>query len=683
MAVTLHRSVCPYDCPDACGLVVQVEGDRAVAVSGDPEHPFTRGALCPKMNHYQDTVHHPERLTTPLLRVGPKGSGAFAPIGWDEALDRITGRWRGIVAEQGAEAILPYSYAGTMGLVQRNAGHAFFHRLGASRLDRTICSPAKAAGWSLVLGTTPAVHPDAYRVSDLILIWGMNAAATNVHGLHAVREAKRNGAQVWLIDTYANATAPLCDRVVMVKPGSDGALALGLLHLLDAMGLADEAFLDRHVQGHTELRASILPDYPPERVAALTGVPMATLRDLAEAYGRARDPHIRLGNGLSRYGNGAMTLRILACLPAFVGAYGKPGGGAFASTSTGGAFPMEVITREDLLPGPVRTINMNRLGWALTELDDPKVASLYVYNANPAAVTPDQNAVLRGLAREDLFTVVHERFLTDTARYADLVLPATSSLEHSDLYRAFGSYCIQRARAVVPPVGDSRSNWVVFQALAKRMGFTEPVFSASADDLIEALLAEPHPWRAGLSTEALDQGRAVELDPGLGPDLRLETPSGRIEILNLLDPEPLPRYLPPHSDADPHPLQLITAPALQGLNSTFHEREDLRRRMGAMAVQLNPREAEARGLRDGDPVTVFNERGEVAFVLKVTDKVPGGVAVAEGVWWLRHAPGDRTVNALTSQRLTDRGGGSTFYDNRVDVRAGLPASPAQPAPSRA
>ena len=239
MTTTLHRSVCPYDCPDACGLMVRVENERAVDVSGDPEHPFTRGALCPKMNRYQDTVHHPERLTTPLLRVGPKGSGDFAPIGWDEALERITGRWRAILSEQGAEAILPYSYAGTMGLVQRNAGHAFFHRLGASRLDRTICSPAKAAGWSLVLGTTPSVHPDACRASDLILIWGMNAAATNVHGLHAVREAKRNGAQVWLIDTYANATAPLCDRVVVVKPGSDGALALGLLHLLDVMGLAD------------------------------------------------------------------------------------------------------------------------------------------------------------------------------------------------------------------------------------------------------------------------------------------------------------------------------------------------------------------------------------------------------------------------------------------------------------
>ena len=377
-----------------------------------------------------------------------------------------------------------------------------------------------------------------------------------------------------------------------------------------------------------------------------------------------------------------MTLRTLACLPAWVGAYGKPGGGAFASTSTGGAFPMQVITREDLLPGPVRTVNMNRLGWALTELDDPKVASLYVYNANPAAVNPDQNAVLRGLAREDLFTVVHERFLTDTARYADLVLPATSSLEHSDLYRSYGTYTVQRARPVVPPVGESRSNWVVFQELAKHLGFTEAVFTQTADELIDTLLATPHPWRAGIATEALDQGRAVELDPGRGPDLRFETPSGRIEILNPRDPEPLPRYLPPHSDSDPHPLQLITAPALQGLNSTFHEREDLRRRMGAMAVQLNPQEADARGLRDGDPVTVFNERGEVAFLLKVTDKVPAGVAVAEGVWWLRHAPGDRTVNALTSQRLTDRGGGSTFYDNRVDVRGGVPERVDQPSPSR-
>ncbi len=304
MAATSHRSVCPYDCPDACGLVVQVDGGRAVAVAGDPEHPFTRGALCPKMNRYQDTVHHPERLTTPLRRTGPKGTGAFAPVSWEEALAQTAERWRGIIARHGAEAILPYSYAGTMGLVQRNAGHAFFHRLGASRLDRTICSPAKDAGWSLVMGKTPAPSPDACAASDLILLWGINAVATNVHGLHAVREAKRKGAQVWLVDTYAHATAPLCDRVVLVKPGTDGALALGILHLLDRLGLCDEAFLAAHVQGAAGLRERILPGYPPERVEALTGVPAATVRELAEAYGRARDPHLRPGNGLSRTATG-------------------------------------------------------------------------------------------------------------------------------------------------------------------------------------------------------------------------------------------------------------------------------------------------------------------------------------------------------------------------------------------
>lgn len=675
MPSSLHRSVCPYDCPDACGLVVRVEDGRAAEVTGDPEHPFTRGNLCPKMNRYQDTVHHPERLTTPLRRTGRKGDGAFAPLGWDEALAEIAGRWRGIIATHGAEAILPYSYAGTMGLVQRNAGHAFFHRLGASKLDRTICSPAKGEGWARVLGATPAPHPDACAASDLILLWGINAAATTVHSLHAVREARRKGAQVWLIDTYDHATAPLCDRVVHVRPGTDGALALGILHLLDRMGLCDEAFLAAHVQGAAELRARILPDYPPERVEAITGVPAATVRELAEAYGRARDPHLRPGNGISRYGNGAMTLRTLACLPAFVGAYAKPGGGAFASTSTGGAFPMRLLEREDLLPGPVRTVNMNQLGQALNRLADPPVASLYVYHANPAVVAPDQNAVLRGLAREDLFTVVHERFLTDTALFADLVLPATSSLEHSDLYRAYGSYCIQRARPVVAPVGGSRSNLEVFQALARAMGFTEEVFSQSADALIDALLAEPHPWREGIDAARLDQGYAVALDPGTGASPRFATPSGKVEVLNSRDPEPLPRYLPPHSAEDPHPLQLVTAPAVQGLNSTFHEREELRRRMGTMTLQLNPAEAAARGLADGDPVTAFNGLGEVAFTLRTTDKVPPGLAVAEGVWWRRFAPGDRTVNALTSQRLTDRGGGSTFYDNRVDVRAGWPLTP--------
>jgi anaerobic selenocysteine-containing dehydrogenase len=666
MGASLHRSACPFDCPDTCGLLVHVEEGRAVAVAGDPEHPHSRGTLCPKMTRYQDSVHSPRRLTTPLLAAGPKGSGAFAPISWDEAIGRIRERWRSIIAEHGAQAILPYSYAGTMGLVQRNAGHPFFHRLGASRLDRTICTPAKAAGWAAVLGDTPALPPDTMRRSDLVLIWGCNALATNLHGLNYAREARRAGAKVWLIDTYRTPTAAVCDRTFLVRPGGDGALALGIMHILARDGLLDQAFLDAQVQGFRELAAQVLPDYPPARASALSGLPEAEMEELAAAYGRARAPFILVGNGLSRYGNGAMNVRAIACLPALVGAWARDGGGAFASVSGCGGFDLGQVTREDFLPGPVRMVNMNRLGHALESLDGPPIMGLYVYHSNPAAVTPDQNAVLRGLSRPDLFTVVHERFLTDTARYADLVLPATSSLEHGDLYRSYGSYCIQRARPAIPPVGESRSNWDVFRALAEAMGFTEPFFRQSADDLIDHLLSLPSPVRAGMDREALEAGRAVELRPVAGG---WRTPSGRIEILNPRLDHPLPRYLPRHAEDDPLPFSLMTAPSLYGLNSTFQERDALRERQGGMKLRISPADAAAKGLRDGEPVAARNALGEVRFHLAVSGDVPPGLVVAEGVWWRVFSPGERTVNALTSQRLTDMGGGSTFYDNRVDVFA--------------
>jgi anaerobic selenocysteine-containing dehydrogenase len=665
--MTPHRSACPYDCPDTCGLLVDVAEGRAVAVRGDPDHPHSRGTLCPKMTRYQDTVHSPRRLTTPLLASGPKGSGSFAPISWDEAIQRIASRWRAIIAAHGAQAILPYSYAGTMGLVQRNAGHPFFHRLGASRLDRTICTPAKGAGWAAVMGDTPALPPDTVRHSDLVLIWGCNALATNLHGLNYAREARRAGAKVWLIDTYRTPTAAVCDRTFLVRPGGDGALALGIMHLLARDGRLDRDFIDAHVQGFPELAGQVLPHYPPARASALSGLPEAELEELAEAYGRARAPFILVGNGLSRYGNGAMNVRAIACLPALVGAWAREGGGAFASVTGGGGFNLGEVTREDFQAGPARLVNMNCLGHALEHLDGPPIMGLYVYHSNPAAVTPDQNAVLRGLSRPDLFTVVHERFLTDTARYADIVLPATSSLEHSDLYRSYGSYCIQRVRAAIAPVGGSRSNWDVFRALAEAMGFGEPFFRQSADDLIDHLLSLPSPVRAGLDREALEAGLAVELRPAPGG---WRTPSGRIEILNpRLDP-PLPRYLPRHAEDDPLPFSLMTAPSLYGLNSTFQERDALRARQGGMKLLMSPADAAARGLRDGEPVVACNAQGDVRFLLAVSANVPPGLVVAEGVWWREFAPGDRTVNALTSQRLTDLGGGSTFYDNKVDVRAG-------------
>ncbi|MDR3683831.1 MAG: molybdopterin-dependent oxidoreductase, partial [Geothrix sp.] len=661
------RSVCPFDCPDACGMLVEVEGGRAVGVRGDPDHPFNRGTLCPKMAHYERSVHSDLRLATPLRRVGPKGEGPFEPLSWAEALDEIAARWKAIRGRWGGEAILPYSYAGTMGLVQRNAGHAFFHRLGASRLDRTICTPAKGAGLAAVLGSTPAPDPEAVLGADLVVLWGLHALATNLHGFQRVREARRRGAQVWAVETHRTATTDHADHVILVRPGTDGVLAAGVMRLLLEAGALDRAFLDRHVLGFEALAREVLPLYPPEVVAAATGVGEAALRAFAEAYGRAADPQIQLGGGITRYGNGAMTTRLILCLPALVGAYLKPAGGAFLGTSTGGAFPMAKLLREDFQPGPTRLVNMNRLGDALGPGLDPPVKALYVYHANPAAVAPDQTAVRAGLAREDLFTVVHERFLTDTARYADLVLPATSSLEHPDLYRSYGHYGVQKVAAALPPQGESRSNWRTFQALAAHMGFEEPFFRQDEDALIEALLSEPNPWLQDRDREALAEGRPARLTPPRLPP-PFGTPSGQVEILNSREPEPLPRPLPCHSMADPEPLALVTAPSLYSLNSTFHEREDLPARGIAATLRLAPGDAEARGIRGGDEVTAFNSRGEVHLTAEVTGRVPEGVVVVEGVAWSAFSKGRATVNALTSQRLTDRGGGSTFYDHRVDVR---------------
>ncbi|NVO00263.1 MAG: molybdopterin oxidoreductase family protein [Geobacteraceae bacterium] len=667
MPITTHRSVCPYDCPDTCGLLVDVENGRAVKVSGDPDHPYTRGLLCGKMQHYEKTVHSERRLLTPLLRSGAKGSGEFVPISWDEAVKRITDKWKEIIASFGAEAILPYSYAGTMGVVQRNSGHPFFHRLGASRLDRTICSPAKGAGWKAVMGDTPTVDPDEVLESDLIILWGINAAATSIHFMQRVNEAKKRGAKVWLIDTYRTPTAAVADRVFLIRPGSDGALALALMNYLSRNGLVDSDYISEKVLGFDQFNSEILPQWTTQAASGITGIAAEDIESMARSYAAAKAPFIRLGSGLSRYGNGAMTVRTIACLPALVGAYGKLGAGCFPDTSTGTAFAMGRVTREDLMPAPTRIINMNRLGEALNRLDSPPVKSLYVYHSNPAAITPDQNSVIAGLLRDDLFTVVHERFMTDTAKYADLVLPATSSLEHSDIYRAYGTYCIQRVKGIIPPIGQSRPNKEVFSLLAEAMGFEEDIFRQSCDGFIDQLLLVPSPLREGTDSTRLEENRAVRLqvNTGLGSFL---TPSGRIEILNSAEKEPLPRFLPTHEESSDLPLCLMTAPSLHSLNASFYERDDLRAKQEKMYLLMNPYDAADRNLVDGEMVTAWNSLGEVPFFLKVSEGVQRGVAVAEGVWWLEFAPGERSVNALVSQRLTDQGGGSTFYDNRIDVR---------------
>ncbi|ODA40515.1 molybdopterin-dependent oxidoreductase [Desulfosporosinus sp. BG] len=663
------RSVCPYDCPDTCGLLVKVVDGQAVKVTGDPEHPYTRGTLCPKMVHYERTVHSPQRLKHPLQRVGEKGSGQFKPITWDEAIQGIADRWKAIMTDYDAEAILPYSYAGTLGIVQRNCGEGFFHRLGASRLARTICSSAKSYGWASVMGETLALHPDEVKHSDLIILWGTNALATNIHLLNYVRDAKRHGATVWLVDTYENPTAQIVDKVVLVCPGSDGALALGIMHILVREGWIDQPFINRHVQGFDQLQTEVLADYPPDKVSQITGVSISLLEEMAACYGKARAPFISLGSGLCRYGNGAMTVRTITCLPALVGAWGKPGGGLLSSISTSKAFNTARVTREDLLQKPTRIVNMNQLGYALTELEQPPIMGLYVYHSNPVVVAPDQNMIIRGLMRDDLFTVVHERFMTDTARYADIILPATSSLEHPDMYRSYGHYGIQRAAAVIPPVGEAKSNWEVFQLLAQAMGFDESFFDQKTNDVINQLIDPPTSWLESVDLAKLQAGRPVELSLPENYKTTFLTSSGKIELYNPHEAEPLPRYFEPYGDDAP--FYLMSAPSLYSLNSSFNERPDLLRKKETAYLQMNVKDAETKNLQDGQKVIAFNERGEVHFILKLTTTVPPGVVVTEGLFWNENLSEYRTVNALTSQRLTDRAAGSTLYDVKIDVRPAI------------
>ena len=658
-----YTSVCPYDCPDACGLLVTVEDGRVIRVAGDPSHPFTRGSLCPKMAHYERTVYSPRRLLTPLRRTGPKGSGEFAPISWEEALAEIAGRWQAILAAHGAEAILPYAFAGTMGIVQHDALHGFFYRLGASELDRTICAPAKAQGFEEVMGSTLPTAPQEAQESDCILLWSIHMLATNLHFRKDVAAARRRGARVWCIDTYRSSTADGADHFVAVRPGTDGALALGMMHVLARDGLTDEAFLRENAIGWEALKAQILPKYTPAETERLTGVPAATVVELAHAYGRARAPFLRLGSGQSRYRNGVMTSRLITCLPAVVGAWGKRGGGMLTTAGSARAYQREIVRHSDWRRPGTRVVNMCRIGEALTQND--RIRSLFVYSSNPACTAPDQNAVQKGLAREDLFTVVHERFLTDTARYADIVLPATTSLEHDDVYYSYGSYTLQCGWAVIPPVGESRSNWDLACSLAAAMGWEEPFYQQSARDLVEQLIDTTTRWPCAVDRESLRAGRPTPLP--LPPDYNrvYGTKSGKIEIENDALASALPGYTPLIPDAGP--LAFVNPPDRRILDSSFNERDDLTKGR-TMVLWINPEDARRYDVRDGQTVILQNERGEAAFTAEITDRAMPGCVVSEGVWWGERSKDGHSVNALTSQRLTAGAHSSTFYDVRVDLR---------------
>ena len=661
-----YPTACPYDCPDCCGLLVTVADGKAVRVAGDPAHPFTRGTLCPKMAHYERTVHHPGRLRTPLRRTGKKGEGAFTPISWPEAIQEITARFQNIAREYGSEAILPYSYAGTMGAVQHNGYHAFFYRLGASNLLRTICAPAKSYGVQAVMGKSFITAPQEAQRSDCIVLWSLSMLATDIHFQHDVNVARQRGAKIWCIDTYETQTmARVADEGIIIRPGTDGALALGVLHILLRDGLTDEDFLARYVQGWPELAAQVLPRYTPERVSQLTGIRAERIEAFAHAYGRARATFIRLGSGFSRYTNGAMAARLIACLPAAVGAYAAPGGGLLSSISSSHAIDRECIYHTDWRQPGTRSLNMCELGRILNdEKLAPPVKALFVYSSNPAATAPDQTQVLRGLAREDLYTVVHERFLTDTARYADIVLPATSSLEADDLYYSYGNYCLQRGRAIVPPVGESKSNWQVACLLAQGMGWDEPFFRQTDSDIVEQLIVSTQRcWEQPLDLEKLRRGEPVPLPLAKDYKLDFRTPSGKLEIWNPAHEPALPDYQPPTGDAAA--FHFVNAPDPRILDSSFNEREELTR-SHTMELMMHPEDAARLHLQDGQRVTARNTRGQAAFTLVITPRAPQGTVVSEGVW--SHAvAGGMNTNALTAQRLTDRAGGSTFYDVKVDV----------------
>ncbi len=682
------HGVCPHDCPDTCGMRITVEGGRAVRVEGDPTHPITRGFLCVKVNQYVEHVYSPRRVLTPRRRIGPKGSGKFVEIGWDEALDEIAGRFGRIVEEHGGEAILPYSYSGTLGLLNNSSmDYRFFYRLGASLLDRTICTAAADVGYRYSLGTKYGTDPECFPDAKLIVCWGTNPVTSNPHLMPFVKEAQDRGAKLVVIDPRRTRTAERADWHVQPLPGSDAALALGMMHVIIAEGFYDEEYVRDHTTGFEGLRERAA-EYPPERAAALTGLAPDQIVELARLYATTKPAVIRLQYGMQRHSNGGMLIRTVTLLPALVGAWRDAAGGLLLSSS--GAFGLNVraLTRPDLLGGrEPRHVNMIQLGEALQQLGKPPIMGLYIYNADPVASTPDSRKVLAGLARDDLFTVVHDPYLTDTATWADIVLPATTQLEHTDLHKAYGNYYLQINRPAIAPLGQSKPNTEVFRLLAARMGFDEPAFRDSDDDLIDQALEGEHPWMAGITRERLERERWVKLNLPLHPregafapfaEGGFATPSGKVEFHSAAMVEdgfdPLPTHTPLVESAEVtpdlharYPLTLITPKAHHFINSSFNDVATLTRREGRPTVEIHPDDAAARGIGGGDRVRVFNDRGACLLHALVTDRVRPGVVASPATWWASAFPEGKGINTLTPDREADMGGGATFYTNLVQV----------------
>jgi anaerobic selenocysteine-containing dehydrogenase len=700
------RIVCPHDCPDTCSMLVTVEDGRATRLRGDPEHPFTNGFLCQKVSRYLERVYHPGRLKYPMLRIGPKGRGEFRRVSWDEAIVNIARRFQAIAeSPDGPQAILPYSYAGTMGKLQSESlDRRLFQRLGASLLDRTICATAGAAGCDITLGTRAAIDPEAVIHSRYIVNWGSNTSVTNMHLWAMMHRARKAGARIVTIDPFRSKTAEKSDWWLPIRPGTDAALALGMMHILWRDGLVDADYLERYCVGATALRDRVLSEYGPQRVAHITGIATSDIEKLAREYGTIRPALIRLNYGLQRHRGGGMAVRTLCCLPAVIGAWRFPGGGALLSTSKLYPWDNTALQRPDLTPPGTRTINMVQLAEALLgELPGPPVRALYVYNCNPAAVCPDQARVLRGLAREDLFTVVHEQFQTDTADYADVLLPATTQLEHFDIHGSYGHLYVQLNDPAIAPLHEAKSNTEVFRLLARRLGFEDAVFQVSDEELARVALngttprGEQRELRGSpvpaspLHNITLDRLRQGPARLGLPQDYapfaagNFPTPSGKCELYSARLAEqgldPLPSYTPPLEDpqtrpelAAKYPLQMLSPPVPSFLNSSFVNVDSLRYAAGEPTVEMHRDDAAARGITTGQWVRVFNDRGSFQARAVVGTSVKCGVVVSQGVWWNRYTPDGVNCNTTTSTALTDFGAGATFFDNLVDVRPNDPTA---------
>jgi anaerobic selenocysteine-containing dehydrogenase len=673
--VTIVKAACPHDCPDTCALEVHVKDGVAIKVSGAAAHAPTAGVLCTKVARYTERTYHPDRLLHPMRRIGRKGEGRFERISWETAIATVAERLKATAAED-PEQILPYSYAGTMGLVQgESMSMRFFHKLGASLLDRTICASAGTAGHEVTLGSRIGVDVELAHEAKLIIFWGSNAITSSVHFWARAQEAKRRGATLVAIDPYRSLTAEKCHRHIALLPGTDSALALGLMHVLIRDGLIDRDYVERHTLGFEELRVRASA-YDPARVASICGITAGEIESLAQLYGTTRPALIRANYGMQRARGGGMATRNIACLPALVGAFRDAAGGIFLSTSGNFNVDRRALERPDLLAGRTpRTINMSTIGQALLDRTAP-VKAVIVYNSNPVAVAPDSGRVARGFAREDLFTVVLEHFQTDTADYADILLPATTQLEHLDVVKPYGHYYLVANNPAIAPLGEAKPNSEIFRMLADAFGFTEPCFGDSDEAIAQAAVADD--WDFDAVRRVGWKRVGVPTEVARFANGGFDTPSGKVEFHSAraaaLGLDPLPDYIAPLEDtrsaaALRHPLAMISPPARHFLNSSFVNVQSLRASEGEPWLDIHPDDAAARGVIAGNYVRVFNDRGSVELRARVTDRARPGVVVGLSVWWKKLARDGKNANELTSSALTDMGRAPTFYDCLVQVEA--------------